>query len=75
MLIQSHAGYIELLPAIPDSWRISGKVNGLKARDGFTVDFQWKDGRVTGYRIASATPARVKVRVNGEMKEITSQKL
>ena len=74
MLIQSHAGYIELLPAIPDCWKTSGEVKGLKARGNFTVDFQWKDGKVTGYRVSSPAPARVRVKVNGVVKEMVSEK-
>lgn len=74
MLLQSHAGEIELLPALPKAWP-SGKVTGLRARDGYTVDLEWKDGKVSSYRIASAEPREVKVRVNGETKTIRSEKL
>lgn len=74
MLIQSHAGYIELLPAIPDVWKASGEVKGLRARGNFTVDMQWKDGRVTNYRVTSAIPRRVKIKVNGKLKEIMAEK-
>jgi len=74
MLIQSHEGYIELLPAIPDAWKPYGEVKGLKARGNFTVDFKWKDGRVTGYRVNSPVPARVKVKVNGVVKEVVSER-
>ncbi|HEY4149872.1 MAG TPA: glycoside hydrolase family 95 protein [Chitinophagaceae bacterium] len=75
MLLQSHAGFIELLPAIPDHWKASGWVKGLKARGNFTVDITWKNGKVTHYRIASDQPRRVKIKVNGELKEIISQNL
>lgn len=71
MLIQSHAGEIHLLPALPKAWP-TGSVKGLRARGGFTVDIAWKDGRVTDYRIASATPKSVKVRVNDAVKTVTS---
>lgn len=74
MLIQSHAGYIELLPAIPDVWKASGEVKGLRARGNFTVDMQWKDGRVRNYRVTSAIPRRVKIKVNGKLKEIMAEK-
>jgi alpha-L-fucosidase 2 len=70
MLLQSHAGFIELLPAMPDAWKTSGEVKGLKARGNFTVDMTWKDGKVIYYRIASAVPRKVKVKINGDLKEI-----
>jgi alpha-L-fucosidase 2 len=71
MLLQSHAGEIELLPALPRAWP-EGRVTGLRARGGFTVDIEWKAGKVINYRIASPTPRAVAVRVNGEVKTIRS---
>ncbi len=74
MLLQSHAGYIELLPAIPDLWKPSGKVKGLKARGNCTVDFEWKDGVVTHYNISSPMRKKVKLKVKGELKTVNTAK-
>jgi alpha-L-fucosidase 2 len=70
MLIQSHDGCIELLPAIPNVWKASGSVKGLRARGNFTVDITWKAGKVTAYRITTNTSKKVKVKVNGTVKTI-----
>jgi alpha-L-fucosidase 2 len=74
MLLQSHAGEIALLPALPKAWP-TGSVKGLKARGGFTVNIDWRDGKVTHYRILSPQPSEVKIRVNGESRMIRSNKL
>ena len=65
---------IDLLPALPLAWP-SGKVSGLRARGGFFVDIEWKDRKVIAYRITAVEAKPVRVRVNGEVKTLTSEKL
>jgi len=74
MLVQSHAGEICLLPALPKAWS-EGSVRGLKGRGGFVIDISWKSGKVVNYRIASAKGGKVRVRVNGEVLVVNSDRL
>ncbi|KPL11332.1 MAG: hypothetical protein AMS26_20120, partial [Bacteroides sp. SM23_62] len=46
MLVQSHLGEIHLLPALPEEFN-TGKISGIRARGGYTVDLAWKDGNLS----------------------------
>ncbi len=74
MLVQSHTGEIELLPALPSHWT-SGSVKGLCARGGHQVDCEWADGRVTRFRIASRFPQPITVLVNGQRQQVRPEPL
>ena len=63
MLVQSHMGQIHLLPALPDAWPI-GRVKGIRARGGFELDLQWKDGKLAAGIVRSAKGGDCTIRVN-----------
>ncbi len=61
MLIQSHAGAIRLLPALPKAWS-AGEVRGLKARGGFEIDLKWENNELTTAEISSERGEAAKIR-------------
>ena len=69
MLLQSHTGKLELLPALPEAWP-SGTISGLKARGGLTVDISWNNGQVSQATITSVEDQHLEVIVNGKSKTV-----
>ena len=63
MLLQSHAGEIHLLPALPDAWA-SGSVRGLRARGGLEVSIEWRGGKMK----FSGDPVEVRGAVHGPLR-------
>lgn len=62
-LLQSTAGEIVLLPALPDEWDC-GRVTGLRAKGGFSVDMEWKDGKLTSAAVTSGSGGECRLRLN-----------
>jgi alpha-L-fucosidase 2 len=61
MLLQSHAGEIELLPALPAAWP-EGRVRGLRARGGYEVDLDWHASRLSRITVRSSFGGVLRVR-------------
>ena len=62
MLMQSHDGAIDLLPALPDYWKSEGRIQGLVARGGFVLDMEWKEGKVTRLAVTSRIGGNCRLR-------------
>lgn len=65
IFLQSHAGEISLLPALPSVWP-TGSVTGLRARGGVIIDMAWRDGKLTTATLVSPSDQTVRVRLPGE---------
>jgi alpha-L-fucosidase 2 len=62
MLMQSHDGAIQALPALPDAWK-NGSVKGLRARGGFEIEeLEWKEGRISKLVITSRLGGNCRIR-------------
>lgn len=62
MLLQSHSGFIEVLPSIPAQWH-SGEFSGFVTRGNFEVSCKWKKGKITYLKIVANTNGTLKVKL------------
>ena len=70
MLLQSHEGFINVLPALPTDWK-EGKLHGFKVRGGATVDLEWKDGRATKMTITGGWQPNITIKGPNGLTTIT----
>ena len=70
MLVQSQAGEIELLPALPQTWP-AGKISGLRARGGYEVGLEWSAGKLVATTIQNISgDGHAKVRYGGRLADL-----
>ena len=71
MLMQSQAGEIELLPALPIEWP-NGKISGLRARGGYEINLSWQNGKLVSVTVKNISGGgKCKVRYGDKVVEFT----
>jgi alpha-L-fucosidase 2 len=70
MLVQSHEGEINLLPALPAQWQ-QGSVTGLHARGGFEISLEWKAGKLASCTIHGPANASTEIRYGSVVRHLT----
>ena len=73
MLLQSHLGFIQLLPALPDAWK-DGLVKGLCARGNFQVNMKWADNELKEATIVSNSGGMCYVRYKNKTQSFRTVK-
>ena len=73
MLLQSHAGFIHLLPSLPEAWS-EGAVSGLETRGNFMVSLRWQGGELSEVTLLSRQGGRCTLRYKGAEITLNTQK-
>ena len=73
MLVQSHEGVIDLLPALPDEWD-NGKFSGVCARGGFELSFEWENRKLTALKIISKAGENCRINTNTDIRVFAKEK-
>lgn len=73
MLIQSHEGFINILPALPAEWT-DGKLHGFKVRGGATVDLEWADGKPVSITVTGGWQEEIRIKTGDEIRTLRLKK-
>jgi alpha-L-fucosidase 2 len=75
MLMQSHDGTLNLLPALPDAWK-DGHISGIRARGGFEItNMEWQNGKITKLTLRSTLGGNCRLRLPNQMKLVSKGNL
>lgn len=73
MLLQSHMGFIHLLPALPDAWN-EGTVSGLCAKGNFELSFNWANGKLDSVTVLSKSGGKCSLRYKDSTLDFLTRK-
>jgi len=73
MLMQSHLNAIDILPALPDAIP-NGHIRGVRARGGFDLDFEWKDGQLVRLKVLSIAGYPLTIRYGDKKYTVATKK-
>jgi hypothetical protein len=73
MLVQSHMGYIDLLPALPDAWP-AGHVSGICTRSGFVLDMGWEQGKLQQLTVTATASGPCELKYGQQSLKLSTQK-
>ena len=73
MLLQSHEGFVNVLPALPQKW-VNGSFEGLVARGGFVVSCEWKNSKVVSCSVLSLYGNDLSIQVDSKQFNMPTQK-
>lgn len=73
MLVQSHTGFVDILPALPAALP-DGSVKGICARGGFVLDFQWQGGKLVKLTVVSKAGTPLVLRYNDKVTKLNTIK-
>ena len=69
MLIQSHDGFVNILPALPAEWK-TGSLRRFKVRGGAEIDLEWVDGKAVSISVHQPEDAEITIRANGGYRKL-----
>lgn len=69
MLLQSHEGFVNVLPALPSEWE-SGRLKGFKVRGGAEIDMEWDEGKVTEISVRQDKSKSITLKINDDYIEV-----
>ena len=73
MLMQSHMGFIHILPALPDAWQ-EGSISGLRARGNFEIDINWSNGMLVNLMVYSHSGGKCELRYGDSLLKLNTVK-